>query len=394
MSPDAGSGVLAGFRRARRPSLLVGAGIAAVILVLLSWLMARGPETVSGSVRRITVRGNTLLIPDQAPQWRYVELATATEAPPLPPPPVPGRVSFDEKRTASLSAPLPGRVERVLVRIGDRVQEGEHLFNVRSAAWADLEREMASARANVEVKRRIAARTRELVEIRAAPEKDALATEADLHEAELAARASAAKRSSLRIAPEGDNLFWVVAPRSGTIVDLDVVASQEVQPSGDHPLVRISELSEVLVLADVQESDAYDLRVGGQVTIRTRAGGVARTGTIDRISEVVDPKRRTVELRIRAANEDRALRPNAFVDVELQSDPSQKRIRLPAEAVVTDGQSSVVFVSRGEGRLERVTVTPGRQRSGEVELRSGLEPGSRYVSKGAILLLNQLALEH
>jgi cobalt-zinc-cadmium efflux system membrane fusion protein len=284
-------------------------------------------------------------------------------------------------------------VERVLVRVGDRVQEGDRLFNVRSASWADLEREMASARANVEVKRRIAARARELVDIRAAPEKDALAAEADLHEAELAARASAAKRSSLRIAPEGDNLFWVVAPRSGTIVDLDVVASQEVQPSGDHPLVRISELSEVLVLADVQESDAYDVRVGGQVTIRTRAGSVTRTGTIDRISEVVDPKRRTVELRIRAANEDRALRPNAFVDVELQSDPTQKRVRVPAEAVVTDGQSSVVFVSRGEGKLERVTVTPGRQGSGEVELRSGLEPGARYVSKGAILLLNQLALE-
>ena len=394
MSPDAGSGVLANFRRANRTPLLVGGGIALVTLVLLSWGLLRGRETASETVRRITVHGNTLTIPEQAPQWRYVELATATEAPPLPPPPVPGRVSFDEKRTASLSAPLPGRVERVLVRIGDRVQEGERLFNVRSAAWADLEREMASARANVEVKRRIAARARELVGIRAAPEKDALAAEADLHEAELAARASAAKRSSLRIAPEGDNLFWVVAPRSGTIVDLDVVASQEVQPSGDHPLVRISELSEVLVLADVQESDAYDLRVGGQVTIRTRAGSVTRTGTIERISEVVDPKRRTVELRIRASNDDRALRPNAFVDVELQSDPSQKRIRVPAEAVVTDGQSSVVFVSRGEGQLERVTVTPGRQRSGEVELRSGLEPGSRYVSKGAILLLNQLVLEH
>jgi cobalt-zinc-cadmium efflux system membrane fusion protein len=393
MSPDAGSGTMAGFRRAR-PSLLIGGGIALVVLVLVSWLLLRGREAPIDTTRHVTVKGNTISIPEQAPQWRYVELSVATEAPPLPPPPFPGRVSFDEKRTASLSAPLPGRVERVLVRIGDRVQEGERLFNVRSAAWADLEREMASARANVGVKRRIANRARELVEIRAAPEKDALAAEADLHEAELAARASAAKRASLRIAPEGDNLFWVVAPRSGTIVDLDVVASQEVQPSGDHPLVRISELTEVLVLADVQESDAYDLHVGGDVTIRTRAGGVVRPGTIDRISEVVDPKRRTVELRIRAANADRVLRPNAFVDVEIQSDPSQKRIRVPAEAVVTDGQSSVVFVSRGEGQLERVTVTPGRQRSGEVELRSGLDPGSRYVSKGAILLLNQLTLEH
>ena len=150
---------------------------------------------------------------------------------------------------------------------------------------------------------------------------------------------------------------------------------------------------EVLVLADVQEIDAYDVRVGGQVTIRTRAGGVTRSGTIERISEVVDPKRRTVELRIRAANADRALRPNAFVDVELQSDPTQKRVRVPADAVVTDGQSSVVFVSRGDGKLERVTVHSGPPADGEVELRAGLDAGSRYVRKGAILLLNQLSLE-
>lgn len=392
MSPDAAS-TLPGMRRPR-PQLLAGAAVALVAIGLSSWLLLRGRETEAPAARAITVQGSMVQLAENAPQWKYVELGVAQEASPLAPPAVPGRVSFDEKRTASLSAPLPGRVERVLVRIGDRVKEGDRLFNVRSAAWADLEREMASARANVEVKRRIATRSRELVEIRAVPEKDALAAEADLHEAELGARASAAKRASLRIAPEGDNLFWVVAPRTGTIVDLEVVGSQEVQPSGDHPLVRISELSEVLVLADVQEADAYDLRVGGEVLIRTRAGSLERKGSIDRISEVVDPKRRTVEVRIRAENQDRALRPNAFVDVELETDPTQKRVRVPAEAVVTDGQTSVVFVSRGPGKLERVAVVPGRQRGAEVELRSGLPPGSRYVSKGAILLLNQLELEH
>jgi membrane fusion protein, heavy metal efflux system len=393
MSPEA-SFLPLGLRRPRAPQLVALASAGLALLLLVSWVLLHQRERAAAAAPAITIQGDTLHIADNAPQWRYVELSVAQQAPALPPPPVPGRVDFDEKRTASLSAPLAGRVERVQVRVGDRVKEGDRLFNVRSAAWADLEREMASARANVEVKRRIATRTRELVDIRAAPEKDALAAEADLHEAELSARASSAKRASLRIAPEGDNLFWVVTPRSGTVVDLDVVASQEVQPSGDKPLIRISDLGEVLVMADVQESDAYDLKVGSGVVIHTRSGGVNRPGTVDRISEVVDPKRRTVEVRIRAANEDHALRPNAFVDVELQTDPSSQRIRVPAEAVVTDGQKSVVFVARGEGKLERVPVVPGRQRGGEIELRSGLEPGSRFVSKGAILLLNQLELEN
>jgi len=392
MSPEASPFPL-GIRRPR-PQLILAGSAALVVILVVSWVLLHQRERAATTAPAITVEGDTLHIAENAPQWRYVELSVAQQAPALPPPPLPGRVDFDEKRTASLSAPLAGRVERVLVRVGDRVNEGDRLFNVRSAAWADLEKEMASARANVEVKKRIATRTRELVELRAAPEKDALAAEADLHEAELSLRASAAKRASLRIAPEGDNLFWVVAPRAGTVLDMDVVASQEVQPSGDKPLLRISDLGEVLVMADVQESDAYDLKVGSAVIIHTRSGGVNRPGTVDRISEVVDPKRRTVEVRIRAANDDRALRPNAFVDVELQTDPSSQRVRVPAEAVVTDGQKSVVFVARGEGKLERVAVVPGRQRGNEIELRSGLEPGSRYVSKGAILLLNQLELEN
>jgi acyl-CoA dehydrogenase len=67
-------------------------------------------------------------------------------------------------------------------------------------------------------------------------------------------------------------------------------------------------------------------------------------------------------------------------------------VRVPAEAVVSHGEQSVVFVTREAGRLERIPVTVGRRGGGEVELRSGLEPGTRYVAKGALLLLNQLQL--
>jgi hypothetical protein len=128
---------------------LASAGLA--LLLLVSWVLLHQRERAAAAAPAITIQGDTLHIAENAPQWRYVELSVAQQAPALPPPPVPGRVDFDEKRTASLSAPLAGRVEKVQVRVGDRVKEGDRLFNVRSAAWADLEREMASARANVEV---------------------------------------------------------------------------------------------------------------------------------------------------------------------------------------------------------------------------------------------------
>jgi multidrug efflux pump subunit AcrA (membrane-fusion protein) len=107
---------------------------------------------------------------------------------------------------------------------------------------------------------------------------------------------------------------------------------------------------------------------------------------------VVDPERRAVEVRIRVANADRALRPNSLVEILFSPPASSLRVRVPSSAVVTDGEKSVVFVAQSPSRLERVPVTLGRQRDGEVELLAGLAPGTRYVSSGALLLLNEVDL--
>jgi cobalt-zinc-cadmium efflux system membrane fusion protein len=372
--------------------LAVGAaGLLALGAAALLLLPRSQTEAVAGKPTLVVENGGVTLTPD-APQWKYVELAVAKEGPQLPPLPAPGRVAFDEKRTSNVGTPLAGRIEAVMVRIGDGVKPGDRLFSVRSGAFADLDRELESARAAVATKRRLAERTHELVAIKASPEKDAFAADAELKDAELTLKAAQAKRESLAVQADGDNLFWVKAPRAGTVVDLDVNSSQEVTPDREKPLLRISDLAEVLVLADVQENDALDLKAGQAVRIRAQVGGLEREGVVDHVSEVIDPQRRTVEVRVHAANADHALRPNAFVEVALQADAALKRVRVPNEAVVSEGSKSLVFVSRGPGRLEGVAVVPGRQRDGEVELKTGLEPGASYVSKGALLLLNQIDL--
>ncbi|NBD07566.1 MULTISPECIES: efflux RND transporter periplasmic adaptor subunit [Corallococcus] len=338
-----------------------------------------------------TVKGETVHLPDGAPQWHYVQLAVATEGSALTPLPSPARVQFDEARTASVGAPLAGRVQEVRVRAGDRVKQGDDLFSVRSGAYAELLREQRGAEAELAEKRRNADRLQELVALRAAPEKDLLAARTELRQAELSLEAAKAKQGSLRVSSRGENLFWVTAPRSGTVVDLDVVASQEVTPDRERPLVRLSDLDQVMVVADLQESDALDMSPGQDVTVTTR-DGIVRAGKVDRVAEVVDPLRRTVEVRVRVPNDDRRFRPNAFVEVTPTPPTGVRRVRVPDSAVVTDGARSVVFVARDSNRLERVPVTPGRRRDGEVELRGGLASGDRFVARGALLLENQIEL--
>ncbi len=350
------------------------------------------PDTVEPAPSTLKADAKGVDLSPDAPQWKYVELAVAGTADPIAPLAAPGRVAFDEKRTSDVGSPLSGRTETVMVRLGDTVKQGDRLFSVRSGAWADLDREAETARSQEGLKKRVVERSRELYALKAIAEKDLIAAEAELKEAGLALKAAEAKKQSLQVVPGGDNLFFVRAPRAGTIVEHDLYSNQEVVPEREKPLLRISELDEVLVLADVPENDAGDLAINEPVTIRSQAGSAERKGIVEHISEVVDVHRRTVEVRVRVENHDRALRPNSFVEVIPHPVGGEKRIRVPDAAIVSEGTRSVIFVSRGSGRLEPVQVVQGRRRDGEVEIRSGLEPGTKFVAKGALLLLNQIDL--
>jgi len=262
---------------------------------------------------------------------------------------------------------------------------------VRSGALADVEHEIEAARSQVAVKRRIAERTRALVELHTAAMKDQLEAEADLHEAELAFDTALAHRESLRVSPTSLNEFWITAPQDGSVVELNVAPSAQVTTDREQPLLRIADLGEVLVVADVQERDAADLKAGDVVEVRAQGGTLLRSGTVEHVSSIVDPARRTIEARIRVANGDGALRPNSYVEVAIPP-ASTSRVRVPTEAVLTDAHESVVLRQESDGRLVRAPVILGRERDGEIEILKGLEPGDRYVSKGAILVLNEISL--
>jgi cobalt-zinc-cadmium efflux system membrane fusion protein len=355
------------------------------------WLLLRDPQPVATMPRAVTVVDDTVTLGDETPTRRFIDIAEAHTQPGLPPLPCPGRVTFDEHRTSAIGTPLAGQVEEIKVRLGDTVERDQRLVAMRSGALADVEHEIEEARSQVAVKRRIAERTRALVELHTAAVKDQLAADADLHEAQLAFDTALAHRESLRVSPTSLNEFWILAPQDGSVVELNVAPSAQLTAEREEPLLRIADLGEVLVVADVQERDAAELAVGDVVEIRAQSGTVARSGTVEHVSDIVDPARRTIEARIRVQNGDGALRPNSYVEVVLPA-AATTHVRVPTEAVLTDGQESVVLRQEIDGRLQRTTVTVGRERDGEIEILKGLEPGDRYVSRGAILVLNEIAL--
>jgi cobalt-zinc-cadmium efflux system membrane fusion protein len=386
-------------RPATNRRALVLVAVVGIAVGVGATLALRNPTQPAAASTGLTVDQGTVEIAASAPQWRYIGLDTARRSDPLPAVPAPARVTVDEGRSAPIFAPLAGRVERVNVQLGQEVKPGDKLLAIRSSSLPELGREVESAKAALAVKSGMAERQRDLVKLRAVPEKDLILAEQEKHEAELNLKAAEGKRKSLRLGSlDESGLYWVTATKRGTVVERKALVGMEVGPDRADPLISIAELDEVIVTADVLERETTGLKVGQSADVTDVAlGGKSISGTVEYVAQLVDPVRRTVAVRVRVANPDHKLRPNAFAQVTFTgATGGDKRIVVPAEAVVTDDQRSVVFVRKSTGgngtRLERRPVQLGRVREGKAEIISGLSEGDTYVARGALLLLNALDL--
>lgn len=374
-------------------STLIG-GLLAIVAVIALLIHGLSGHREAPAPAPFAVSGDAVTIAAGSPTWHYVELAKAALADRPSLEPEPGRVAFDEPRSSPVVAPLPGRVESVAVLLGQRVEQGQRLISIRSAALVDLFRERDVERAREAAKSRELERVRALAGLHAVPEKDLVSAEQELREERLAREASERKLSSLSVATDGEEVYWLTASRPGVVVERDVLRGEEVGPDRANPLMVVADLDEVVVTADVPEQRVAGLHVGQEASVApATAGEQPLTGKIEYIGEVVDPTRRMVNVRVRVPNPGHVLRPNAFVEVSFAA-AGPPQVVIESEAVVSDDRKAFVFVQAGDqaAGLQRREVTTGWQRDGRVEILTGLQPGETYVRKGAILLLNALDL--
>ncbi|HEY0194217.1 MAG TPA: efflux RND transporter periplasmic adaptor subunit [Kofleriaceae bacterium] len=379
-------------RHARVP-ILTGAILASAVAVILAQHYQRPEPPPATTLPGMLVGSDWVKVADDAPQWSVLKIEAATPGTASWSDPLPARIAFDETRASRVGAPLAGRVTQVLVERGQRVKTGAALFAVASPSLAELRAELQKATVQRAAARINLDRTQALVDGQSLPGKELVAATQQLSEADLAVQLAQQKLASLRVSAGGDASFTVTAPRDGVVVEKNVAVGQEVDTSNG-TLMAIADLSRVWVVADMFEGDGTSLRPGARAKVLIGEGNLdtALDGIVDQVSAVVDPERHTIPVRVTLANPEGALRPNAHVQLRFL-DPRPIKVELPAEAVLCDGATSYVYIQDGQ-LLKRHSVTPGPLHQGKATVLAGLEPGARVVTRGAILLDNQIQLDN
>jgi membrane fusion protein, copper/silver efflux system len=128
------------------------------------------------------------------------------------------------------------------------------------------------------------------------------------------------------------------------------------------------------------------LNVGQKLAITTKSyPGEKFEGTISVINPFLDEAKRTAKVRINIANPDFKLRPGMYVDAELAMDMGEA-LTIPVSAVMPTGTRNVVFVDKGEGKLEPRIVELGSKYGDSYEVKSGLKGDERVVASANFLI--------
>jgi len=95
---------------------------------------------------------------------------------------------------------------------------------------------------------------------------------------------------------------------------------------------------------------------------------------------------RTARVRIELANPDGLLRPDMYVDAEIDTGSPQPVLAVPESAILDTGSRQAVFVEKGQGRFEPRDVKLGRRGGGYIEVRQGVAEGEPVVVSANFLI--------
>ncbi len=327
-----------------------------------------------------------------SPHLDFVKVEVVKESEAAPIVQLTGRVTFDEDHTQRVASPIDGRAIGLLVRPGDKVRAGQPLVELSSPQVGSIQADAQKAQSDLSVASKSADRAHTLKADGAISDKEVAQAEADFRKAKADVARTSAQLKSLSIsASEPATNVALHAQINGTVVERNVLVGQEVRADQAAPLLTITNLDTVWVLADVYEQDLGLVQEGAQMLVRVPAyPGAEFKGRVGHIGDVVDPVTRTVKIRCVVPNPNGRLKPEMFAKVELSDTSGRKVITIPTKSIVIDGDKSKVLVA-SEGNVFRSRqVEVGPEADGAVRVLGGLKPGEKIVTEGALFMKHEL----
>lgn len=363
-----------------------------MFLAVLAALLAGG---VAG---RALLSGGS---PDSVPVLAQVQRGTVTRT-------VLASGMLEARELVSVGARVSGQVETLAVALGQKVAAGDLIAEIDSqdqqntvlqaeAELANIEAQIAAREATLRRAELVLARHQELADQNYSSKEtlesaigDVLIYRAELDALKAQKSSAEVTVSTARVALERTR---ITAPIAGTVVAVLVKQGQTVNAAQSAPtIVKIADLSTMLVKAEISEADVMEVAPGQNVTFTTLG---ARERPFLAVVLDIEPAPTEIETSdtlssdeaiyfnglLEVENPDGRLRIGMTAEVSIELDRAEDVLTVPAAAVKNDGAGQYVEVfdpaSRSTARRE---VVAGLSDKVTTEIREGLSEGETVVT--------------
>jgi multidrug efflux pump subunit AcrA (membrane-fusion protein) len=348
-----------------------------------------------------------------------------------------GELSYDEGTLKTISAYVDGRLERLYADYtGVVVREGDHLALVYSPR-------LYSGQVELLLAKKVREKSRSPALERVAESDHDLYASAKQRLIELGMTES--QINELEQAGQANSRMHLCAPISGTVIEKFAVEGQYVKEG--EAIYKLADLSTVWLMLELFPEDAATVRSGQRVVAEVQSlPGCQFTGGVAFVDPYVDPKTRTVGVRVVMPNNDGLLRvgdyAKATIDVPIcdslqtlssdadlakkwrsprqphviaesagacpgggaelvseaqldstnQPSASSEALVVPRDAVLMAGDNSVLYVETVPGRFEIRRVVLGPSCGDRIVIRTGVKLGELVATRGNFLIDSQMQL--
>lgn len=327
------------------------------LIVLVAWMAGLFTDKIAPGVTSVqTVDSSQAVAVVRREQFTYEPVPASVQA----------------KQTSIISSRILARIEKIHVRAGDVVTQGQLLIGLDQK---DLSAQVSQAKSQIQsVEVRLKEARQSLVRAKELNQKGLLAN-ADLEKVQanhdtLSASLSTAQQSVL----EAENTLsfaQIRSPMDGRIVDRFAEPGSIAQPGKS--LLSLYNPTTVRVEANVRETLALSLTQGQQLKVQIPATGQWLEAEIEERVPAGNPGSRSFLIKVRLY-QTQGLLPGMYARLMVPS-ATESLLLIPGDRVASIGQLDVVWVIT-QGRSERRFIRTGkRHEGGLLEVVSGLEEG-------------------
>jgi membrane fusion protein (multidrug efflux system) len=282
-----------------------------------------------------------------------------------------GQVQADPDHISSISLPRAGTINRLLVRLGQRISKNQELLELDTAPQVRMD--YLQAQAAVDYARHKLQQTQSLFSQQLATRDQLAAAKRDLKEAQ-------AKLNAQVKLGSGKKMTLIRAPFAGIVTELNVSQGQRVQ--ADTAAMLLASGDTLIVPLGVEPEDAGAIRPGMKVVLESLFEKQWRVEVkVSTVLAMVNPTTRLVDVLTRVpASQSAPLMLGSRIKGTITV-REEKTLAVPRNAVLRDARGAYLFIVQNR-RANRIDVATGLQEDDLLAVKGPLKAGDAVVIVG------------